>query len=155
MEGIYVKLYFKDLCKIQWGNHHQQADDGGDIGGRDSDGVVLRGAQNVSEPLRSWGLLGAGGLIRSHGSLARSIPHSPNLLYVLNLQQQKSCDGLKLLVQIKQYEKSWIIGVYCPPMGIWDCRAAWKRVEKIGNSGGIYKSNNFPPLSLFGRNPLW
>ena len=108
-----------------------------------------------------WGLLGAaggwgaGGLIRSHGSLARSIPHSPNLLYVLNLQQQKSCDRLKLLLQIKQYEKSWIIGVYCPPMGIWDCRAAWKRVEKIGNSGGIYKSNNFPPLSLFGRNPLW
>ena len=91
---------------------------GGDIGGRDGDGVVVRGAQNVSEPLRSWGLLGAGGLIRSHGSLARSIPHSPNLLYVLNLQQQKSCDRLKLLVQIKQYEKSWIIGVYCPPMGI-------------------------------------
>ena len=108
--------------------------------------------------LSPWGLggcWGLGGLIRSHGSLARSIPHSPNLLYVLNLQQQKSCDRLKLRVQIKQYEKSWIIGVYCPPMGIRDCGAAWKRVEKIGNSGGIYKSNNFPPLSLFGRNPLW
>ena len=39
-------------------------DDGGgdDIGGRDGDGVVVRGAQNVSEPLRSWGLLGAGGV---------------------------------------------------------------------------------------------
>ena len=35
---------------------------GGDIGGRDGDAVVVLGAQNVSELLRSWGLLGAGGL---------------------------------------------------------------------------------------------
>ena len=39
-------------------------DDGGDgdIGGRDGDGIAMRGAQNVSEPLRSWGLLGAWGV---------------------------------------------------------------------------------------------
>ena len=84
--------------------------------------------------LSPWGLggcWGLGGLIRSHGSLARSIPHSPNLLYVLNLQQQKSCDRLRLLVQIEQYEKSWTIGVYCPPMGIWDCRAAGKESRRL------------------------
>ena len=58
-------MYFKDLCKINEEIITSRLIDdggGGDIGGRDGDGVVVGGAQNVSEPLRSWGLLGAGGV---------------------------------------------------------------------------------------------
>ena len=65
--------------------------------------------------LTGWG---AGGLIRSHGSLARSIPHSSNLLYVLNLPEEKYCK-LQILKdsffppRIKSPEQSTIIVVYC------------------------------------------